>query len=88
MPKLYGAPAYARPPALPVNPVRKPFDPDGMPLEAEQTHEDKELVTQLRPRDYETVASAEAAPADHDPSKKLRGRPFRLRLPGRGDEGR
>ena len=37
LPKLYGAPAYARPPAIPVAPVDRPFDPDYLPLESEQT---------------------------------------------------
>jgi hypothetical protein len=91
MPKLYGAPAYARPPVLSLNPVEKPFDPDDLPLEAERTNEDVdnvEVVAQLQPRTYETVATAEAAPADHDASKKLHGRPFRIKLPGRGNGGR
>jgi hypothetical protein len=88
MPKLYGAPAYARPPALPVNPVEKPFDPDALPLEAERTDEDLKLVAQLQPRNYDSVATAEAAPADHSPTRMLHGRPFRIRLPGRGSEGR
>ena len=34
MPKLYGAPAYARPPVAAVNPVDRPFDPDDLPIEA------------------------------------------------------
>lgn len=91
MPKLYGAPAYARPPVLSLNPVEKPFDPDDLPLEAERTNEvveDVEVVAKLQPRTYETVATAEAAPADHDASQKLHGRPFRIKLPGRGNGGR
>ena len=32
LPKLYGAPAYARPPA-PVAVTERPFDPDQLPLE-------------------------------------------------------
>lgn len=88
MPKLYGAPAYARPPVTALNPIEKPFDPDDLPLEAERTDEDVEVVATLQPRVYDTVATAEAAPADHDGSKKLHGRPFRIRLPGRGHDGR
>ena len=88
MPKLYGAPAYARPPVQALNPNEKPFDPDDLPLEAERTTDDLELVSQLQPRTYEAVATAEAAPADHDASKKLHGRPFKIRLPGRGNDGR
>jgi len=88
MPKLYGAPAYARPPALPVNPVEKPFDPDDLPLEAVRANEDAELVSQVQPRAHESVTTAESAPADHDGSRKLHGRPFGIRLPGRGNDGR
>lgn len=42
LPKLYGAPAYARPPKLATETPR-PFDPDEMPLavyQAEEQHED------------------------------------------------
>lgn len=88
MPKLYGAPAYARPPVVPAVPLEKPFDPDDLPLEAERTGEDLGDVAQLQPRGWKSVATAEAAPADHDGSKSLHGRPFRLRLPGRGHNGR
>ncbi len=44
LPKLFGAPAYARPPVAPVNPVERPFDPDDLPLEAELTGEELDLV--------------------------------------------
>ena len=81
MPKLYGAPAYARPPVLALNQVDRPFDPDDLPLEAERTQEDMELVTQLQPHPYERVAGASASTATR--SGTLRPRPFRLRLPGR-----
>ena len=47
LPKLYGAPAYARPPVLP-SPVERPFDPDDLPLEADQTIEEQEFVTELQ----------------------------------------
>jgi hypothetical protein len=81
LPKLYGAPAYARPPVLAVNPVDRPFDPDDLPLEAERTQEDKELVTQLQPHPYERVAAASGSSGSR--SGSLHPRPFRLRLPGR-----
>ena len=38
LPKLYGAPAYARP-AAPVDLTPRPFDPDELPLEMDQTPE-------------------------------------------------
>jgi hypothetical protein len=48
MPKLYGAPAYARPPASPVTRSDRPFDPDDLPIEAEQSSEDRDLVAQAQ----------------------------------------
>jgi hypothetical protein len=81
MPKLYGAPAYARPPVQALNPVDRPFDPDDLPLEAERSQEDHELVSQLQPHPYEKVAVAPSA--SNGRSGALHPRPFRLRLPGR-----
>jgi hypothetical protein len=52
LPKLYGAPAYARPPAV-APPVPRPFDPDQLPLESNQTEEERESATVLRARAYE-----------------------------------
>jgi hypothetical protein len=49
MPKLYGAPAYARPPHH-VEDVDRPFDPDELPIEAERTDEEHEFVATLPPR--------------------------------------
>jgi hypothetical protein len=49
MPKLYGAPAYARPPHFADDPDR-PFDPDELPIEAERTDEEHEFVSTLPPR--------------------------------------
>ena len=88
MPKLYGAPAYARPPAVPVAPVDRPIDLDDMPLESERNAEDPEPVGQLEPRPYESLAAEEQPPAANDASAGLHGRPFRLRIPGRGSNGR
>ena len=51
LPKLYGAPAYARP-AAPVVATPKPFDPDDLPLETYLTEEERELVTELQARIY------------------------------------
>jgi hypothetical protein len=45
LPKLYGAPAYARPqPVVATSP--RPFDPDDLPIEAAQTEEDREIAAQ------------------------------------------
>ncbi len=88
MPKLYGAPAYARPVAVPVAPVDRPVDPDDLPLESERVAEDPEPVGQLEPRPYEADAAAEPAPAANEDSTGLQARSFRLRIPGRSPNGR
>jgi hypothetical protein len=43
LPKLYGAPAYARP-TIAVDESPRPFDPDDLPIEAAQTGEDRDLA--------------------------------------------
>ena len=81
LPKLYGAPAYARPPVVATQPVERPFDPDELPLEAELTHEELEIVSRLPARPYYGSAPTEQLAAPRDGSSMLRGRPFRfLRL--------
>lgn len=81
LPKLYGGPAYARPPVVPVRPIDRPFDPDSLPIEAELTGEELEMVQQLMPRPYEGAAPSEpSATAMRDGRSFLRGRPFRLRV--------
>jgi hypothetical protein len=51
LPKLYGAPAYARPVA-PVAVSPKPFDPDDLPIEALQTDDERELASNLHARSW------------------------------------
>jgi hypothetical protein len=51
LPKLYGAPAYARPPA-PVETEHRPFDPDELPIEAVQTDEERAFAAMLPARAY------------------------------------
>ena len=79
LPKLYGAPAYARPPTVQTGVIR-PFDPDELPLEAHQTDDDREFAAMIPARAY--------APGGADPGRigeggrdgsRLRGRPFKLR---------
>ena len=79
LPKLYGAPAYARPPVVPVDAVERPFDPDDLPLEAERTHEEHELASELTAHPYSSVASGDSRHASG--GGNLRGRVFRLRVP-------
>ncbi len=79
LPKLYGAPAYARPASGPTG-VTRPFDPDELPLEALQTDEDRTFAAMIPARAY--------GPGMADPGRggdggrdgsRLRGRPFKLR---------
>ena len=51
LPKLYGAPAYARPPRH-VSETDKPFDPDDLPIEVEQSPEERDLLAMLPARSY------------------------------------
>ncbi len=54
LPKLYGAPAYARPPA-PVAQSARPFDPDQLPLQVYQTDEERAIAAKLPARAYATA---------------------------------
>ena len=51
LPKLYGAPAYARPPA-PVPATPRPLDPDDLPIVAFQTDDERELLEALPSHGY------------------------------------
>jgi len=51
LPTLYGAPAYARPPGV-APAVERPFDPDELPLEAEQTDEERTFTSTLPPQAF------------------------------------
>jgi len=76
LPKLYGAPAYARPPIAVVSAPR-PFDPDELPLEVFQTEEEREETAYLAARAYE-IRGADRA-FDGANADRLHGRPFSLR---------
>ena len=76
LPKLYGAPAYGRPPAS-VAAAPRPFDPDELPLDVFQTEEDREPVAYLAARTYEIRGSDRAT--DGASAGRLRARPFSLR---------
>ena len=47
LPKLYGAPAYARPPRV-VPETERPFDPDELPIAAEPTDEERVFTSTLQ----------------------------------------
>lgn len=77
LPKLYGAPAYARP-RPPVQESPRPFDPDELPISAARTAEEQRFADSLPARAYlasgngreDTLATRDA---------DLKGRPFLLR---------
>jgi hypothetical protein len=74
-PRLYGAPAYARPP-LHVPTTAKPIDPDDLPIAAFQTDDEREIVESLRARPF---GLAQAAVSVAEPQL----RPRRLSLSAR-----
>jgi hypothetical protein len=76
LPKLYGAPAYARPPA-PVDPKARPFDPDQLPIAAYQTEEEQRIAALMPAHSY----GADGEPGNQVArrSRGLRPRLFRLR---------
>lgn len=47
LPKLYGAPAYARPPRV-VPESERPLDPDDLPIVAEMTEEERTYASTLQ----------------------------------------
>jgi hypothetical protein len=87
MPKLYGAPAYARPPMEIVYRVERPIDPDDLPLESERL-DDADPSPQLTATQYAGGAPAEpvASPAKRKGRPTLRGRPFRFRVRRKPDD--
>jgi hypothetical protein len=83
LPKLYGAPAYARPPRSAATPDR-PFDPDDLPLEAVMSEEDRAFAASLPARAWapggvplDGDEDGNAADRFHGP--RLHGRPLSLR---------
>ncbi len=87
LPKLYGAPAYARPaPVVDIGP--RPFDPDDLPIEAFQTEDERELASNLPARawapggtiiDPLDVAGDSDPNGKSEPAAKLRPRPLKLK---------
>jgi hypothetical protein len=77
LPKLYGGPAYARPPR-PAADAPRPFDPDDLPIEAVRTDEERDLLSTL-PAD-----ASGGRDRNGGGSPELRPRPLSLRaLAGR-----
>ncbi len=92
LPRLYGAPAYARPPR-PAAVTERPFDPDDLPIEAVRTDEDHEIAAALPAHAFAPGGSARgAAQGAGDTEPVLRPRPLSLRalagrLRGPADQG-
>jgi hypothetical protein len=81
LPKLYGAPAYARPPA-PVAHSPRPFDPDMLPLQVYQTEDERTYADRLPARAYGSamdLAGDTRPRAGGTSSGGLRPRLFNLR---------
>jgi hypothetical protein len=49
LPRLFGAPAYARPPRMTAT-ADRPFDPDDLPIEAFMSEEDRAFAASLPAR--------------------------------------
>ena len=85
LPKLYGAPAYARP-TLVVETAERPFDPDDLPIAAVQTDDERRIAASLPAHAY---APGGASPRSEKHGRKgaspaLHPRPLSLRaLAGR-----
>ena len=84
LPKLYGAPAYARPSA-PVATAPRPFDPDDLPIDAFRTEDEREFASGLPARAWApggTIVDGQDAPTHaHDGHAKPSGlRPRALSL--------
>ena len=75
LPKLYGQPAYARPPRV-VEDQPRPFDPDELPLEVEMSDEERMVAENLNGQPY-TNGGLEPQVNGHDGS--LSPRPLRLK---------
>jgi hypothetical protein len=80
LPKLYGAPAYARPPA-PVDKSARPFDPDQLPIAAYQTEEERRFAERMPAHSYGSIGTGGDAGngGDRGAAGGLRPRLFRLR---------
>lgn len=82
LPKLMGAPAYARPPR-PVAQKPRPFDPDDLPIEAYQTDDERRLLRALPTSAFAPGGGIVLGGGGGDPSNgnghpTLEPRPFKL----------
>jgi hypothetical protein len=67
-PRLYGAPAYARPPLQVATRTAVPINPDDLPIAAYQTEEERRVAEELQARPFglapATSAGDEASPSE------------------------
>jgi len=83
LPKLYGAPAYARPAPV-VAETPRPLDPDDLPIDAIQTPEERELVASLPAHAYGSAGAQADRGSGFDEVPTLHPRPLSLKaLAGR-----
>jgi hypothetical protein len=85
LPKLYGAPAYARPTTI-VETAPRPFDPDDLPIEAVMTDDERRLAANLPAHAYAPGGAhiRHDKPGRRDAEPTLHPRPLSLRaLAGR-----
>ena len=80
LPKLYGAPAYARPPKVAAV-AERPFDPDELPIEADRTDEERDFASELPAQAYAPggIHLGRIGEGDTTTGTGLSPRPFRLR---------
>ena len=80
LPKLYGAPAYARPPSY-ASTAERPFDPDDLPIEAYQTEDDRAFAATLPARAWAPGGTPLRSANDCGPADqpRLNGRQLSLR---------
>ena len=83
LPKLYGAPAYARPAPV-VEQTPRPLDPDDLPIEAVRTNEEQEIAEALPAYSFDGGAAQAtgqhaAYPASGGGRPQLRPRQLSLR---------
>ena len=83
LPRLYGAPAYARPPRIAAT-LDRPFDPDDLPIEAFQSEEDRAFAASLPARAWAPGGvpidgSADWGAEDGSDGPRLHGKPLNLR---------
>jgi hypothetical protein len=79
LPKLYGAPAYARPASYGAT-ADRPFDPDDLPIEAYQSEEDRAFAATLPARAWAPGGASlqQGGTGGHD-QPRLKGRQLSLR---------